>query len=149
MGYGDYLEQLTYLIFLKMVDEVTCTTLDADTKGNIYEGIREKNAEYTKSGAGQYFTPRALIKAMVACVAPPLPARTRRLSQSSSAPSVAPWFNSRIATATHRPFSRASAARASVDSGWPRSPASRCAIASASRSRVSARISPSARCAGA
>jgi len=70
VGYGDYLEQLTYLIFLKMVDEVTCTTLDADTKGNIYEGIREKNAEYTKSGAGQYFTPRALIKAMVTCVAP-------------------------------------------------------------------------------
>jgi hypothetical protein len=83
-----------------------------------------------------------------ACVAPPLPARAR-LSRSSSAPSASPWFNSRIATATHRPFSRASAARAAVDSGWPRSPASRCAIASASRSRVSARISPSARCAGA
>jgi type I restriction enzyme M protein len=143
VGYGDYLEQLTYLIFLKMADEyarppysrevgvpakhgwpalrplkgaelelhyietlrelgtqrgmlgqiftkaqnkiqdpaklarliemvdgISWTTLDADTKGDIYEGILEKNAEDTKSGAGQYFTPRALIKAMVECVAP-------------------------------------------------------------------------------
>lgn len=148
MGYGDYLEQLTYLIFLKMVDEVTCTTLDADTKGNIYEGIREKNAEDTKPGTGQYFTPRALIKAMVACVAPPLPARAR-LSRSSSVRSAPPWFNSGGATAAHRPFNRSSATRASLASGCVRSPASRCAIASASRPSVSARISPSARCAGA
>jgi type I restriction enzyme M protein len=34
-------------------------------KGDIYEGLLEKNAEDTKSGAGQYFTPRPLIKAMV------------------------------------------------------------------------------------
>ena len=60
---------------IEMVDDVTWTTLDADTKGDIYEGILEKNAEDTKSGAGQYFTPRALIKAMVACVAPE-PGRT-------------------------------------------------------------------------
>lgn len=143
VGYGDYLEQLTYLIFLKMsdeygqapynrdvgvpteyawptlkslkgselevhyvdtlrelgsgkgmlgqiftkaqnkiqdpaklsrliamVDETNWVSLDADTKGDIYEGILEKNAEDTKSGAGQYFTPRALIQAMVACVQP-------------------------------------------------------------------------------
>jgi type I restriction enzyme M protein len=55
---------------IEMVDGVTWTTLDADTKGDIYEGILEKNAEDTKSGAGQYFTPRALIKAIVACVSP-------------------------------------------------------------------------------
>ena len=55
---------------IEMVDEVSWVTLDADTKGDIYEGILEKNAEDTKSGAGQYFTPRALIKAMVVCVAP-------------------------------------------------------------------------------
>jgi type I restriction enzyme M protein len=143
VGYGDYLEQLTYLIFLKMADEYAkppynrdvgvpkkynwaslralkgaeleghyietlrelgtekgmlgqiftkaqnkiqdpaklarviemvndtqWTTLDADVKGDIYEGILERNAEDTKSGAGQYFTPRALIAAMVECVAP-------------------------------------------------------------------------------
>lgn len=143
VSYGDYLEQLTYLIFLKMADEYTrppynrtipipqqynwgsltsrrgaelerhynallselgkakgilgqifmksqnkvqdpaklyriiamvnieqWTIMGADVKGDIYEGLLEKNAEDTKSGAGQYFTPRALIKAMVACVRP-------------------------------------------------------------------------------
>ena len=55
---------------LEMVDDVSWVTLDADTKGDIYEGTLEKNAEDTKSGAGQYFTPRALIEAMVECVAP-------------------------------------------------------------------------------
>lgn len=143
VGYGDYLEQLTYLLFLKMADEYakppynrkigipkeftweTITSkkgaeleehyarllkelgnkpgmvgqifvksqnkiqdpaklsriidmidkeqwvsMEADVKGDIYEGLLEKNAEDTKSGAGQYFTPRALIKAMVECVRP-------------------------------------------------------------------------------
>lgn len=143
VGYGDYLEQLTYLLFLKMVDEFAkppysreinvpegCdweslknkrgaelelhyskilkelsntkgilgqiftksqnkiqdpaklykvidmvdkekwSMMGADLKGKIYEGLLEKNAEDTKSGAGQYFTPRPLIKAMVACVQP-------------------------------------------------------------------------------
>ena len=143
VGYGDYLEQLTYLIFLKMADEygrppysrdigipagfdwTSLTTrrgadleahyvallrklgeqrgmlgqiftksqnkitdpaklfrlidmvdgtkwvmLGADVKGDIYEGLLERNAEDTKSGAGQYFTPRALIRAMVACMRP-------------------------------------------------------------------------------
>ena len=143
VGYGDYLEQLTYLIFLKMADEysrppynrkmeipkpyswpelcrlkgaelemryvealrelaqakgmlgqiftksqnkiqdpaklarmfemVNSTDwlmIDADVKGDIYEGLLERNAEDTKSGAGQYFTPRALIRAMVECMAP-------------------------------------------------------------------------------
>lgn len=148
VGYGDYLEQLTYLIFLKMadeygrppynrkigiptdyawpslkakrgaelevhyvstlrelgvkpgllgqiftkaqnkiqdpaklsrlidmVDETNWVTLGADVKGDIYEGLLERNAEDTKSGAGQYFTPRPLIRAMVECVRP-LPAKT-------------------------------------------------------------------------
>ena len=143
VGYGDYLEQLTYLLFLKMADEFSkppynrdlkipkkynwqslndkkgaelfdhyvntlhtlsnakgflgqiftksqnkindpsklarliamidgesWSTMGADLKGKIYEGLLEKNAEDTKSGAGQYFTPRALIRAMVACVRP-------------------------------------------------------------------------------
>lgn len=143
VSYGDYLEQLTYLLFLKMADEYgkpphnrslgipaeyswesltglrgapleihyvkvlrnlgnekgilgqiftksqnkiqdpaklfklidmigkeTWTVIGADVKGEIYEGLLEKNAEDTKSGAGQYFTPRALIAAMVECVRP-------------------------------------------------------------------------------
>ncbi len=45
-------------------------TLDADVKGDAYEGLLEKNAADTKSGAGQYFTPRALISAMVDVMQP-------------------------------------------------------------------------------
>lgn len=143
VGYGDYLEQITYLLFLKMVDEYSkppynrkvnipeqynweslttrrgaelelhytkllrelgqttgilgqiftksqnkiqdpakllkvidmidkeqWTMMGADLKGTIYEGLLEKNAEDTKSGAGQYFTPRSLIRSMVKCVQP-------------------------------------------------------------------------------
>ena len=143
VGYGDYLEQLTYLLFLKMAHEYSkpphnrvmsipnefawdsllnksgaelethyntllrelgkqkgilgqiftksqnkiqdpaklfklIALIDAENwilmgvkdKGDIYEGLLEKNAEDTKSGAGQYFTPRPLIKAMVECLRP-------------------------------------------------------------------------------
>jgi type I restriction enzyme M protein len=58
---------------LKVIDLIgqeQWTMVGADIKGDIYEGLLEKNAADTKSGAGQYFTPRALIKAMVQCVAP-------------------------------------------------------------------------------
>jgi type I restriction enzyme M protein len=44
--------------------------LDIDVKGEIYEGLLQKNAEDTKSGTGQYFTPRPLIKAMVEVTRP-------------------------------------------------------------------------------
>jgi type I restriction enzyme M protein len=143
MGYGDYLEQLTYLLFLKlaheyahpphnrdihiprgldwgslqkkdgaslerqyslilsklgrgdgmlgaifyradnkiqdpaklsrliqMIDAENWINLGVDLKGDLYEGLLQKNAEDMKSGAGQYFTPRALIEAIVACVRP-------------------------------------------------------------------------------
>ena len=143
VSYGDYVEQLTYLLFLKMADEQTKPPfnkpstlpegldwqsllskegdalevhyrhileslgkekgmlgiifrksqnriqdpaklrrlielinseiwmgMDVDVKGEIYEGLLEKNAQDIKSGAGQYFTPRALIRAMVEAVRP-------------------------------------------------------------------------------
>ena len=144
LSYGDYLEQLTYLLFLKMADEQTkppfsrpafvpegldwpsllardgdelevhyrhvldelgrrpgmlgvvfrkaqnriqdpaklrrlvvdlidresWLTLDADVKGDAYEGLLEKNAEDVKTGAGQYFTPRPLIKGIVEVMRP-------------------------------------------------------------------------------
>jgi len=143
VSYGDYVEQLTYLLFLKMADEQTKSPfnkpstipkgfdwpsllnkdgaelethyrniletlgkepgmlgiifrksqsriqdpaklkrlielintetwigLDVDVKGEIYEGLLEKNAEDIKSGAGQYFTPRPLIKAIVEVMHP-------------------------------------------------------------------------------
>ena len=144
MSYGDYVEQLTYLLFLKMADErakapyhqssvvpagydwpsllrkdgdelfdhyrhtlealgnqkgllglifnksqnkfqdpaklrrlivdliarENWSVMSADVKGDAYEGLLEKNAQDTKSGAGQYFTPRPLIQAIVDVMAP-------------------------------------------------------------------------------
>ena len=143
VSYGDYVEQLTYLVFLKMADEQTKPPfskpsaipkgfdwqslmekdgvelevhyravldklgkekgmigvifrksqnriqdpaklkrlltlisgetwlgMDIDVKGEIYEGLLQKNAEDVKSGAGQYFTPRGLIKAIVEVMRP-------------------------------------------------------------------------------
>ena len=53
-----------------MIDEENWVMMETDVKGDIYEGLLEKNAEDTKSGAGQYFTPRPLIWAMVECLRP-------------------------------------------------------------------------------
>jgi type I restriction enzyme M protein len=44
--------------------------IEADVKGNAYEGLLEKNAADVKGGAGQYFTPRALIDAIVKVIRP-------------------------------------------------------------------------------
>lgn len=55
---------------IDLIDRQEWVTLGADVKGDIYEGLLERNAQDTKSGAGQYFTPRPLIKAMVECVRP-------------------------------------------------------------------------------
>ena len=49
---------------IELIDENDWFAPDID-KGAIYEGILEKNGQDKKSGAGQYFTPRALIDAMV------------------------------------------------------------------------------------
>ena len=55
---------------IDMIDNEQWSVMGVDIKGQIYEGLLEKNAEDTKSGAGQYFTPRALIRAIVKCVRP-------------------------------------------------------------------------------
>jgi len=55
---------------IEMINRENWSLMGSDVKGKIYEGLLEKNAEDTKSGAGQYFTPRALIRTMVACVRP-------------------------------------------------------------------------------
>ena len=44
--------------------------MTADVKGDAYEGLLERNAQDVKGGAGQYFTPRPLIDAIVDCVRP-------------------------------------------------------------------------------
>ncbi len=46
-------------LVVDLIDRESWLTLDADVKGDAYEGLLEKNAEDVKSGAGQYFTPAA------------------------------------------------------------------------------------------
>jgi len=55
---------------IKMIDKESWATLPVDVKGDIYEGLLERNAQDVKGGAGQYFTPRALIEAMVEVMQP-------------------------------------------------------------------------------
>ncbi|WP_405356991.1 N-6 DNA methylase [Ruminococcus sp.] len=55
---------------IDMVDEDNWYMMEGDLKGAIYEKILEKNGQDKKSGAGQYFTPRALISAIVDVVDP-------------------------------------------------------------------------------
>jgi type I restriction enzyme M protein len=55
---------------IELINDETWVGLDIDIKGDIYEGLLQKNAEDVKGGAGQYFTPRSLIKAMVEVVCP-------------------------------------------------------------------------------
>lgn len=57
-------------LIVDLIDKETWTILDADVKGDAYEGLLERGAEDTKSGAGQYFTPRAIIDAMVEVTRP-------------------------------------------------------------------------------
>jgi type I restriction enzyme M protein len=53
-----------------LIDREQWMALDADVKGDAYEGLLEKNAQDTKGGAGQYFTPRPLIRAVVDVMRP-------------------------------------------------------------------------------
>src|SRR5664280_1780732 len=53
-----------------LIEKEQWMTLDADVKGDAYEGLLAKNAEDVKTGAGQYFTPRALIQAVVDVMRP-------------------------------------------------------------------------------
>ncbi|TVU92376.1 class I SAM-dependent DNA methyltransferase [Vreelandella titanicae] len=52
------------------LDQIDWFSAQQDGLGDLYEGLLEKNASETKSGAGQYFTPRALINSMVRCLKP-------------------------------------------------------------------------------
>lgn len=55
---------------IKMIEKEAWSTLPVDVKGEIYEGLLERNAQDVKGGAGQYFTPRALIEAMTEVMQP-------------------------------------------------------------------------------
>jgi type I restriction enzyme M protein len=56
----------------ELIGQTEWAGMSGDVKGDAYEGLLEKNAQDTKSGAGQYFTPRPLIDAIVTCVRPAL-----------------------------------------------------------------------------
>ncbi len=60
------------LLIVDLIGQTEWTGLSSDLKGDAYEGLLEKNARDTKSGAGQYFTPRPLIDVIVECVNPQL-----------------------------------------------------------------------------
>ena len=57
-------------LIVDLIDKENWSVMSADVKGDAYEGLLEKNAQDTKSGAGQYFTPRPLIQGIVDCVNP-------------------------------------------------------------------------------
>ena len=55
---------------ITLIDETEWTSLDVDVKAAAYEGLLEKAASEGKKGAGQYFTPRVLIRSIVRCLQP-------------------------------------------------------------------------------
>jgi len=55
---------------INLIDETEWTSLNVDVKADAYEGLLEKSASEGKKGAGQYFTPRILIQAIVQCMKP-------------------------------------------------------------------------------
>src|SRR5207302_2716707 len=55
---------------VRLIEGESWLGLGVDVKGAIYEGLLERNAQEVKSGAGQYFTPRALIDAIVTVIEP-------------------------------------------------------------------------------
>jgi type I restriction enzyme M protein len=55
---------------IKMIGDEDWSGMDVDIKGAIYEGLLEKTASSSDKGAGQYFTPRPLIRAIVDVMAP-------------------------------------------------------------------------------
>ena len=57
-------------LVVELIGKENWLAMSADVKGDAYEGMLEKNAQDVKGGAGQYFTPRALIQAIVDCVQP-------------------------------------------------------------------------------
>lgn len=55
---------------IDLIDEIDWSSLGVDVKAEAYEGLLEKSASEGKKGAGQYFTPRVLIRSIVSCIKP-------------------------------------------------------------------------------
>jgi type I restriction enzyme M protein len=57
-------------LIVELIGKEDWLAMSSDVKGDAYEGLLERNAQDIKSGAGQYFTPRPLISAIVDCLQP-------------------------------------------------------------------------------
>jgi type I restriction enzyme M protein len=57
-------------LLIQMIDSENWSKLDVDVKGEVYEGLLARNAEDVRGGAGQYFTPRPVIRALVEVMRP-------------------------------------------------------------------------------
>jgi len=57
-------------LLIQMIDGENWSRLDLDVKGEVYEGLLARNAEDVRGGAGQYFTPRPVIRAIVDVMRP-------------------------------------------------------------------------------
>ena len=57
-------------LLMQMIDGEDWSSLDVDVKGEVYEGLLAKNADDVRGGAGQYFTPRPVIRAIVEVMRP-------------------------------------------------------------------------------
>jgi type I restriction enzyme M protein len=60
----------TLAALVKAFDDIDIFGNDKENLGDLYEGLLEKNAAEVKSGAGQYFTPRPLVRTMVEVIKP-------------------------------------------------------------------------------
>jgi type I restriction enzyme M protein len=57
-------------LLIQMIDSENWSRLDLDVKGEVYEGLLARNADDVRGGAGQYFTPRPVIRAIVEVMRP-------------------------------------------------------------------------------
>jgi type I restriction enzyme M protein len=57
-------------LLIQMIDGENWSELDVDVKGEVYEGLLARNADDVRGGAGQYFTPRAVVRAIVEVMQP-------------------------------------------------------------------------------
>lgn len=69
-GRSLFTKAVTLKELIRLIDEDSWAEMDADIKGDAYEGLLAKAASEGKKGAGQYFTPRPLIRSIVRCVKP-------------------------------------------------------------------------------
>ena len=100
---------------VSLIDEETWIGIGVDVKGAIYEGLLERNAAEVKSGAGQYFTPRPLIDAIVRVMAPQV-GETVHDPTCGTGGFLLSAYEAMISSAASRRAIAAAAVRASVSS---------------------------------